>query len=88
MTLLTYSPNTDTLDVDFRGAYAPPEAYATKKEAAKVAATTARVVVSGTYDLARDRTSFQTGGFGPQSPHTSDGAVRAYKQMIDEIGAA
>jgi hypothetical protein len=56
-----------------------------RREAAKVAATTGRVVESVTYDPLRDRTSFQTGEPGPQSPYTSDDAVRDYNQMIDEI---
>lgn len=150
--ILTYYPDTDTLDVDFRGVQdLTTETYASQKEAveaaqervqesdeqsrdvetveadpsgqtlahyrggrleemtiehasrraptawdieslrreaAKVAATTGRVVESVMYDLIRDRTSFQTGERGPQSPHTSDDAVRAYNQMIDEIEAA
>jgi len=59
-----------------------------RREAAQVAATTGRIVESVTYDLRRDRTSFQTGDLGPQSPHTSDEAVREYNQIIDEIEAA
>ncbi|MFB6230995.1 MAG: hypothetical protein ABEL04_07545 [Salinibacter sp.] len=51
-----------------------------------MAATTGRIVESVTHDLRRDRTSFQTGDLGPQSPHTSDEAVQEYNQMIDEIG--
>lgn len=151
--ILTYYPDTDTLDVDFRGASGPTtDTHATqaeavtaareevqesddesvepetetveadptgqtlahyrggrleemtiehasrrapaawnieslRREAAKVAATTGRVVESVTYDLLRDRTSFQTGEPGPQSPYTSDDAVRDYNQMIDEIEA-
>ena len=148
MTLLTYHPDTDTLDVDFRGASGPTtdtqaEAVTAareevqepddesvevetaeadpagqtlahyrggrleemtiehasrrapadwnieslRREAAKVGATTGRVVESVTYDLLRGRTSFQTGEPGPQSPYTSDDAVRDYNQMIDEIEA-
>lgn len=59
-----------------------------RREAAQVAATTGRIVESVTHDLRRDRTSFQTGDLGPQSPHTSDEAVREYNQMIDEIETA
>ena len=59
-----------------------------RREAAQVAATTGRVVESVTYDLIRDRTSFQTGDAGPQSPYTSDEAVQEYNQMIDEIETA
>ena len=59
-----------------------------RREAAQVAATTGRIVESVTHDLRRDRTSFQTGDLGPQSPHTSDEAVREYNQMIDEIKKA
>lgn len=55
-----------------------------RREAAQVAATTGRLVESVTYDLLRDRTSFQTGDLRPKSPHTSDDAVRAFNQMIDE----
>jgi len=56
-----------------------------RREAAQVAATTGRIVESVTHDLRRDRTSFQTGDLGPQSPHTSDEAVQEYNRMIDEI---
>jgi len=150
MTLLTYHPDTDTLDVDFRGASGPTtdtqaetvtaarekiqepddesvevetetaeadpagqtlahyrggrleemtiehasrrapadwNIESLRREAAKVGATTGRVVESVTYDLLRGRTSFQTGEPGPQSPYTSDDAVRDYNQMIDEIEA-
>jgi len=59
-----------------------------RREAAQVAATTGRVVESVTHDLRRDRTSFQTGDLGPQSPYTSDDAVQEYNQMIDEIEKA
>lgn len=59
-----------------------------RREAAQVAATTGRIVESVTHDLLHDRTSFQTGERGPQSPHTSDEAVREYNQMIDEVEAA
>lgn len=59
-----------------------------RREAAQVAASTGRVVESVTHDLVHDRTSFQTGELGPQSPHTSDEAVRAFNQMIDEIETA
>lgn len=55
-----------------------------RREAAKVAATTGRIVESVTHDLLRDRTSFQTGDSGPQSPHTSDEAVQVFNRMIDE----
>ncbi len=146
--ILTYYPDTDTLDVDFRGASGPTtdtqaetvnaarekiqepddesvevetaeadpagqtlahyrggrleemtiehasrrapadwNIESLRREAAKVAATTGRVVESVTYDLLRGRTSFQTGEPGPQSPYTSDDAVRDYNQMIDEIEA-
>lgn len=56
-----------------------------RREAAQVAASTGRVVESVTHDLIHDRTSFQTGELGPQSPHTSDEAVQEYNRMIDEI---
>ena len=56
-----------------------------RREAAQVAALTGRVVESVTHDLIHDRTSFQTGELGPQSPHTSDEAVQEYNRMIDEI---
>jgi len=56
-----------------------------RREAAQVAASTGRVVESVMHDLIHDRTSFQTGELGPQSPHTSDDAVQEYNQMIDEI---
>lgn len=56
-----------------------------RREAAQVAASTGRVVESVTHDLIHDRTSFQTGELGPQSPHTSDKAVQEYNRMIDEI---
>lgn len=59
-----------------------------RREAAQVAASTGRIVESVTRDLIHDRTSFQTGDLGPQSPHTSDEAVREYNQMIDEIETA
>jgi len=59
-----------------------------RREAAQVVATTGRIVESVTHDLRRDRTSFQTGDLGPQSPHTSVEAVREYNQLIDEIEAA
>jgi len=59
-----------------------------RREAAQVAVTTGRVVESVTRDLLHDRTSFQTGELGPQSPHTSDEAVQEYNQIIDEITAA
>jgi len=151
MILLTYYPDTDTLDVDFRDlSVRSAESYPTKekameaareivqdsdeqvdtetyeadpsgqtlahyrkdrleeltiehasrrapaawdieslrREAAQVAATTGRIVESVTHDLLRDRTSFQTGELGPQSPHTSDDAVREYNQIIDEIEKA
>ena len=57
---------------------------ALRREAAQVAATTGRLVESVTHDRLRDRTSFQTEEVGPQSPHTSDAAVQAFNQMIDE----
>lgn len=59
-----------------------------RREAAQVAASTGRVVESVTHDLIHERTSFQTGELGPQSPHTSDEAVREYNQMVDEIAQA
>lgn len=59
-----------------------------RKEAARVAVTTGRIVESVTYDPSRNRTSFQTGDLGPESPYTSDGAVQEYNQMIDEIESA
>lgn len=59
-----------------------------RREAAQVAASTGRIVESVTHDLIHDRTSFQTGERGPQSPHTSDDAVQEYNQMIDEIETA
>lgn len=59
-----------------------------RREAAQVAASTGRIVESVTHDLRRDRTSFQTGELGPQSPHTSDEAVQEYNRMIDEIETA
>jgi hypothetical protein len=59
-----------------------------RREAADVAATTGRVVESVTYDLLRDRTSFQTGELGPQSPYTSDAAVQEFNQMIETTSAA
>lgn len=55
-----------------------------RREAAQVAATTGRIVESVTYDLRRDRTSFQTGDLGPQSPYTSDEAVQTFNRMINE----
>lgn len=146
MIILTYSPDTDTLDARFRSAAERPdlgkveslegpgrlvdsmqsetETYeadpsgqtlahyredrlegltiehasrrapkawkieSLRREAAQVAASTGRIVESVTRDLLHDRTSFQTGERGPQSPHTSDEAVRKYNQMIDEIEAA
>jgi uncharacterized protein GlcG (DUF336 family) len=51
-----------------------------RREAAQVAATTERIVESVTHDLRRDRTSFQTGELGPQSPHTSNEAVRSTRR--------
>jgi hypothetical protein len=59
-----------------------------RREAARVAATTGRIVESVTRDLHRDRTSFQTGTLGPQSTHTSDEAVQEFNEMIDEVAAA
>ena len=59
-----------------------------RKEAARVAVTTGRIVESVTYDLSRNRTSFQTGDLGPESPYISDEAVQEYNQMIDEIESA
>jgi len=59
-----------------------------RQEAARVAATTGRIVESVTHDLRRERTSFQTGELGPQSPYTSDESVQAFNRMIDEIEAA
>lgn len=59
-----------------------------RREAARVAATTGRVVESVTHDLRRDRTSFQTGDLGPQSPYTSDDAVQTFNRMIDEAVTA
>jgi hypothetical protein len=68
-----------------------PESWeipALREEAARVAVTTGRIVESVTHDLVRDRTSFQTGELGPESPYTSDDAVQEYNQMIDEIASA
>jgi hypothetical protein len=59
-----------------------------RKEAARVAVTTGRIVEAVTYDLSRDRTSFQTGHRGPESPYTSDEAVQEYNRMIEEIETA
>lgn len=59
-----------------------------RKEAARVAVTTGRIVETVTYDLSRDRTSFQTGDRGPESPYTSDDAVQEYNRMVDEIETA
>lgn len=59
-----------------------------RRKAAQVASTTGRIVESVTHDLRQDRTSFQAGDLGFQSPHTSDEAVREYNQMIDEIKKA
>ena len=59
-----------------------------RRKAAQVASTTGRIVESVTHDLRQDRTSFQAGDLGFQSPHTSDEAVRKYNQMIDEIKKA
>ncbi len=59
-----------------------------RREAANVAATTGRIVESVTYDLVRDRTSFQTGEQGPQSPYTSDEAVQTFNKMIAESETA
>jgi hypothetical protein len=64
------------------------EISALREEAARVAVTTGRIVESVTYDLSRDRTSFQTGDRGPESPYTSDDAVQEYNRMIDEIASA
>lgn len=59
-----------------------------RQEAADVATTTGRTVEFVTYDLLRDRTSFQTGELGPESPYTSDDAVREFNQMIEESQTA
>lgn len=56
-----------------------------RREAAQVAASTERIVESVIHDPLRDRTSFQTGEFGPKSPHKSDEAVQEYNRMIEEI---
>jgi len=63
------------------------EISALREEAARVAVTTGRIVESVTHDLVRDRTSFQTGELGPESPYTSDDAVQEYNQMVDEIAS-
>ncbi|MFO8099625.1 MAG: hypothetical protein R6T83_08410 [Salinibacter sp.] len=68
-----------------------PEAWnipSLRKEAAKVAASTGRIVERITYDLLSNRKSIHQGGLGPQSPHTSDEAVQEFNEMIDEIEAA
>lgn len=80
----------DGLTIEYASRRAPKawDVESLRREAAQVAASTGRIVESVTHDLIHDRTSFQTAELGPQSPHTSDEAVREYNQMIDEIETA
>lgn len=90
-TLAHYSENRLsglTIEHASRRAPAAWDIESLRREAAQVAATTGRIVESVTYDLIHDRTSFQTGKPGPQSPYTSDEAVQEFNEMIDHIEAS
>lgn len=72
-----------TIEHATRRAPAAWKIEALRKEAARVAASTGRVVESVAYDLIQDRKSIHTGQLGPYSPHTSDEAVRDFNALID-----
>lgn len=58
---------------------------ALRREAARVAASTGRIVEHVRYDLVGDAKSMRKGQAGPHSPHTSDEAVREYNRLIDRF---